>query len=162
MLTDHFKDAFRAHPAGVAVITAHGPAGPVGLTASSVSSVSADPPILVFSLASALGSAGVIAAAENVVVHLLGARNAHLASLFARAGADRFTEDLAWESLPAGEPLLTEAPHALRARVLSRTAVGASILLTAEVLEVLASGEPDEPLVYHNRTYHRLGTHSAL
>lgn len=162
MLTDHFKDAFRAHPAGVAVITAQGGSGPVGLTASSVSSVSADPPILVFSLASAQGSAGVIAAADTVVVHLLGARNAPLASLFSRPGTDRFTPKLAWNSLPTGEPLLTDAPQALRARVLSRTAVGSSVLVTAQVLQVLTSGEPDEPLVYHNRTYHRLGSHSAL
>ena len=35
---DLFKDAFRAHPAGIAVLTAQGPDGPVGLTASSVSS----------------------------------------------------------------------------------------------------------------------------
>lgn len=162
MLTDHFKDAFRAHPAGVAVITAEGRSGPAGLTASSVSSVSADPAVLVFSLASASGSAGEVAAADTVVVHLLGARNAPLASLFARAGAERFTSALAWERLPTGEPLLTDVPRALRARVLSRTAVGSSVLVTAEVLEVLSPGEPDEPLVYHNRSYHRLGVHSAL
>ena len=168
MLTDRFKDAFRAHPAGVAVITAQGSAGPVGLTASSVSSVSADPPVLVFSLASSSGSAGVIAAADTVVVHLLGVRNAPLATLFSRPGTDRFTPLLAWKPLPTGEPLLTEAPNALRARVLSRTAVGSSVLVTAQVLDLPGAdgpdgaGEPDEPLVYHNRTYHRLGTHSAL
>ncbi|WP_342023206.1 flavin reductase family protein [Arthrobacter citreus] len=162
MLTDLFKDAFRAHPAGVAVITAAGGSGPVGLTASSVSSVSADPAILVFSLASASGSAGVVASAETIVVHLLGARNAGLAGLFARPGSDRFTSSLAWEQLPTGEPLLREVPRALRSRVLGRTAVGSSVLVTAEVLEVLTPGAPDEPLVYHNRTYHRLGEHSTL
>ena len=96
------------------------------------------------------------------MVHLLGARNAPLATLFSRPGTDRFTPELAWENLPTGEPLLTEAPQALRARVLSRTAVGSSVLVTAQVLDILTSGEPDEPLVYHNRTYHRLGSHSAL
>lgn len=162
MLTDLFKDAFRAHPAGVAVITAEGETGPVGLTASSVSSVSADPAILVFSLASAEGSAGVIASADTIVVHLLGARNAALADLFARSGSTRFTPALAWESLPTGEPLLKDVPRALRSRVLDRTAVGSSVLVTAEVLDVLTPGAPDEPLVYHNRTYHRLGEHSSL
>ena len=44
-VTEAFKDAFRAHPAGVAIITAKGSSGPVGLTASSVSSVSAEPPM---------------------------------------------------------------------------------------------------------------------
>ncbi|MBP3042085.1 flavin reductase family protein [Arthrobacter jiangjiafuii] len=162
MLTDHFKDAFRAHPAGVAVITAAGESGPAGITASSVSSVSAEPAILVFSLASATGSAGVIASAETIVVHLLGARNAGLADLFARPGSARFTSTLAWETLPNGEPLLMDVPRALRARVLDRAAVGSSVLVTAEVLDVLTPGGPDEPLVYHNRTYHRLGDHSTL
>lgn len=162
MLIDHFKDAFRAHPAGVAVITANSGTGPVGLTASSVSSVSADPAILAFSLASREGSAGAVGAADTVMVHLLGARNAALASLFARPGTERFTDALAWEQLATGEPLLREAPRALRCRILNRTDVGRSVLFTALVLDIRTGAEPDEPLVYHDRTYHRLGEHSAL
>ena len=49
---DAFKAFFRGHPAGVAVITAIGDDGPVALTASSVSSVSVDPPLLIFSISS--------------------------------------------------------------------------------------------------------------
>ena len=44
-ITDAYKSAFRGHPAGVAVITAEGPDGPTGLTASSVASVAIDPPV---------------------------------------------------------------------------------------------------------------------
>lgn len=40
---EEFKLAFRNHAAGVSVITAEGAAGPVGLTATSVFSVSATP-----------------------------------------------------------------------------------------------------------------------
>ena len=47
---ESFKTAFRNHPAGVAVITANSPDGPVALTATSVVSVSAEPPVLIFSL----------------------------------------------------------------------------------------------------------------
>ena len=160
-VTDAFKDAFRAHPAGVAIITADGGSGPVGLTASSVSSVSAEPPILSFSLASTHGTAGVIAGSETVVVHLLGAENAGLAALFARQGADRFGSTPS-RTLPGGEPLLEEAPVALRCRVDGRIPVGSSILIAATVLEVLPGSTDQEPLVYHNRTYHRLGRHSVL
>jgi hypothetical protein len=42
MGADEFKSAFRNHPAGVAVITADAGYGPVGLTATSVISVSAE------------------------------------------------------------------------------------------------------------------------
>ena len=53
---DEFKAAFRQHPSGIAVITADAGSGPVAMTASSVFSVSADPPVLVFSV-SAMSSA---------------------------------------------------------------------------------------------------------
>ncbi|MCC9144227.1 MULTISPECIES: flavin reductase family protein [unclassified Arthrobacter] len=160
-VTDAFKDAFRAHPAGVAIITADGGSGPVGLTASSVSSVSAEPPILSFSLASTHGTAGVIAGSPTVVVHLLGAENAALAALFARQGADRFGATRT-RTLPGGEPVLEEAPVALLCRVDGRVPVGSSILIAATVLEIIPGSTGQDPLVYHNRTYHRLGRHSAL
>lgn len=160
-LVDDFKDAFRGHPAGVAIITAEGSDGPVGLTASSVSSVSAVPPIVAFSLASAQGSAGVIGAAETVVVHLLGADNAELAAVFASAGSERFGPDRAWTRLPGGEPLLHGVPRALVCRVMSRMQAGSSILLAAGVEEIM-TGPPAAPLVYHDRTFHHLGDHSAL
>lgn len=160
-VTEAFKDAFRAHPAGVAIITSVDGTRPVGLTASSVSSVSAEPPILSFSLASTHGTAGVIAASETVVVHLLGAENAELATLFARQGADRFGSTPT-RTLPGGEPLLEDAPVALRCRIDGRIPVGGSILIAASVLEILPGTAGQEPLVYHNRSYHRLGRHSLL
>lgn len=160
-VVEGFKDAFRGHPAGVAIITAAGPGGPVGLTASSVASVSAAPPILAFSLASAEGSAGVIAGAETVLVHLLGADNAELAALFAARGSERFGPDRTWTPLPGGEPLLPGVPRALLCRVLSRTQAGSSILIAAAVLDI-HTGPEAAPLVYHDRTFHRLGADSVI
>lgn len=160
-VVDEFKNAFRGHPAGVAIITAAGAEGPVGLTASSVSSVSAVPPILAFSLASTEGSAGVVASADTIVVHLLGAENAELAALFAARGTERFGRDLPWSTLPGGEPLLEGVPRALLCRILSRTQAGSSTLIAAEVLEI-HTGPASAPLVYHDRTYHHLGDHSTL
>ncbi|MET9972722.1 flavin reductase family protein, partial [Streptomyces sp. NPDC006356] len=43
---DLLRSVFRRHAAGVAVITARGETGPVGFTATSLSSVSAEPPML--------------------------------------------------------------------------------------------------------------------
>ena len=80
------KAAFRTHPAGVAIITAAGPDGPVGLTASSVSSVSVDPAAIVFSVTRATGSAGAILAAESFVVHLIDDEHSALAQSFAVSG----------------------------------------------------------------------------
>ncbi|TKV27266.1 flavin reductase [Arthrobacter sp. NamB2] len=158
-----FKDAFRTHPAGIAVITAQGPDGPVGLTASSVSSVSAEPPVLAFSVSTASSSAAVLVAAETLVVHLLGAEQLDIARLFATRGADRFGGAVQWQPLPTCEPLLTDAPWALRCRILHRLPIGGSMILAAEVVTIEQARSDDAtPLVYHNRSYHRLGDQSML
>lgn len=154
-VSEHFKTAFRAHPAGVAVITATGTEGVVGLTASSVASVSADPPILAFSVSGGR-SASQIAAAQTVVVHLLGADQLELARTFSIPGAPRFTGEMNWELLPTGEPLLCDAPWALRCEIVHRAALGGSVLLAATVLEVRSGPSVSDPLVYQDRAFHRL------
>ncbi|HEY0252196.1 MAG TPA: flavin reductase family protein, partial [Kofleriaceae bacterium] len=107
---DEFKLAFRNHPAGVAVITADAGDGPVGLTATSVFSVSAEPPLLVFSISGSSSSAPTIGRADTVVVHLLGADQLGIAKLFATSGVDRFADASSWGRLPTGEPFLPSAP----------------------------------------------------
>ncbi|WP_308195628.1 flavin reductase family protein [Dactylosporangium sp. AC04546] len=150
-LAELFRGAFRAYPTGVAVITARGPAGPVGLTASSVASVSVAPPALSFSVMDS-PSALVIAAAPSLVVNLLGAGHAALAADFARAGGPRFTADQGWETLPTGEPVLAGAAAALRCEPLHRVPVGASTLVVAQVTEVWP-GPPGPALIHHERRF---------
>ncbi|MFF5625098.1 flavin reductase family protein [Microbacterium sp. NPDC012755] len=149
------KAAFRQHPAGVAIITAASPAGPVGLTASSVASVAVDPAAIVFSVTRATGSAGAILAADGFVVHLVDDEHSALAQSFAVSGSERFTPEQGWRTLPTGEPYLPEARVALRCRPIQSVPVGSSTVVIAEVLEV-RHGRPGRPLVYVDRRFHAL------
>lgn len=167
---DEFKAAFRTHPAGVAVITADDGTGPVGLTATSVFSVSADPPLLVFSLSATSSSTPTLTRASTVVVHLLTADQLHLAVLCATSGIDRFADTSIWSRLPTGEPYFVEAPVWIRGRVVDRMEAGGSTVLAVEALEAQTPerGSPEadagrlRPLVYHNRTWHVLSDDSKL
>lgn len=150
------KRAFRDHPAGVAIITAMTPDGPVGLTASSVASVAVDPPALSFSVTRATGSAGGILHADSYVVHLLDSRHATLAQSFAMTGADRFTPDQGWEYLPTGEPHLPHSHAALRCRTLHQLEVGSSVIVVAGVLDAFF-GDHATPMAYVDRNFHQLG-----
>lgn len=152
-VSELFKSAFRGHPAGVAIVTATGPDGAAGLTASSVASVAVDPPTLAFSVTSGR-SASVIAAAQTIVVHLVSADQLELVRTFANPASPRFTETMDWEVLPTGEPLLREAQWALRCEIVHRAALGSSVLLAAEVLDIRSSASSSAPLVYHNREFH--------
>ena len=159
---DAFKRAFRNHPAGVAIITAASPDGPVGITASSVASVGIAPAALAFSVTQSGGSAGKILDADTFLVHLASADNLEVLQAFAVSGAERFTPDQGWNALETGEPHLPSARVALRCRAVSITPIGPSSLVLAEVLEIIGGDEEDgsdaagAPLVYHDREFHVL------
>jgi flavin reductase (DIM6/NTAB) family NADH-FMN oxidoreductase RutF len=159
---DDFKQAFRLHPSGVALITAD-PGGPVAFTASSVSAVSADPPLLMFSVSALSSSALSLRLADTVVVHLLAADNLDLAILGAHRGADRFADTTRWRRLPTGEPVFNDVHTWLRARILHRIDAGGSTVFVGTAIESASgSGEPDDGLVYRNRTWHRLAPESVV
>ncbi|MGQ4336108.1 flavin reductase family protein, partial [Streptomyces hayashii] len=63
---DLLRSVFRRHAAGVAVITASGGTGPVGFTATSLSSVSAEPPMLSFGIGTGASSWPAVSGAEYV------------------------------------------------------------------------------------------------
>jgi flavin reductase (DIM6/NTAB) family NADH-FMN oxidoreductase RutF len=149
---ERFKAAFRRYPTGVAVIAAPGPRGPAGLTASSVASVSADPPALSFSVMSGR-SARAILEAPSFTVNLLGPGHAGLARDFARSDGPRFTPEQDWDVLPTGEPVLSGAMAALRCEPIQLVPVGESTVVVAAVLEVLL-GPAGGRLVHHNREFH--------
>ena len=160
---DTFKLAFRDHAAGVAVVTADPGTGPVALTATSVFSVSADPPVLVFSLSALSSSTPAIRAAETIVVHLLDDRRRDLAVLASTSGVDRFADAESWARLPTGEPYYLGVPNWIRASVTQLLTVGASTLVVATALEIAEHAAADRrPLVYHNRTWHALGDASRI
>jgi flavin reductase (DIM6/NTAB) family NADH-FMN oxidoreductase RutF len=155
-----FKSIFRRHPAGVAVITFRSGDRLVGFTATSVISVSADPPVLVFSIDSGSSSFRALVDAKTLVINFLAASQVDLSARFATAGIDRFA-DGGWSELPTGEAVLDDSPAWLRGEIIQRTPVGRSFLIAVLVLESHQAGTAD-PLVYHDRTYHAVGDETAI
>jgi len=157
-----FKLAFRNHAAGVALITADAGDGPIALTATSVFSISAEPPLLVFSVSSGSSSAPTLARADTVIVHLLGAAQIDLARLGATSGIDRFADRSIWDRLITGEPYFPASPVWIRGKVINRMEAGSSTVYAVHALQAKLPEEGAEtaPLVYHNRTWHALGPHS--
>jgi len=155
-----FKSVFRRHPAGVAVITFTTQDRPAGFTATSVISVSADPPVLAFSIDAASASWPLLAKAEHVAISFLAASQVDLSVRFATRAVDKFA-DGGWSLLPTGEPVLDGSSAWVRGEVLERTPVGRSYLVSVLVLEAhqAAAGAP---LVYYDRSYHAIGDHSAI
>lgn len=154
---DTFAALFRSQPGGVAVVTADAGDGPVALTATSVSSVSVDPPLLVLSASDGSSAAPVIVAAETLVVHFLDATDLPIAKLAATSGVDRFADLNTWMRLPSGEPAYIGPTRTVRVRTIKRVRAGTATVLIAEALEIGgATSDQQRPLVHHNRGWHTL------
>ncbi len=147
-----YRSVFRLHAGGVAAITADAGNGPVGFTATSVVSVSLNPPMVSFSLSNESSSFSVVDRANFAAINLLADDQVELATRFASKGVDRFAHPTRWSVLPDGTPILDEAASLLHGRIAHRFAVGdhqivVLRLLTAEVRR------PYRPLVYHDGGY---------
>lgn len=162
---DVFKSAFRHHAAGVAVVTADTGDGPLALTASSVTSVSAAPATMLFSVSTTTSTGRAIARAHSAVVHLLDADDHLLAVHCADPTVDRFADPTAWERLDSGEPVFLGPRLLLRGEVVQRIEYGEAVVMMLAVVEVLDRGtraSATRPLAYHDRQWHALGPHSQL
>jgi flavin reductase (DIM6/NTAB) family NADH-FMN oxidoreductase RutF len=85
---DHraLRDAFGRFATGVTVITTVGPEGPVGFTANSFSSLSLDPPLVLWSPAKSSRRFATFAGAVHYAIHVLAEDQTGLIQRFARTG----------------------------------------------------------------------------
>src|SRR4051794_28735290 len=150
-----FRQVFRRHAAGVAVVTVDAGRGAAGVTVTSLASLSAEPPLLSFSIAATASTWPHLRDADTAVVHLLGAHRAELAQTFATSGINRFAEPTRWHRLPTGEPVLDGVAAWLRITIEHRHPAGGSHLIVGRVEQASLAATGD-PLLYHDGGYHAL------
>ncbi|KND37423.1 flavin reductase [Streptomyces sp. Root63] len=152
---DRFKQVFRRYPAGVVVVTADSGRGPVGFTATSLTSLSLDPPLVSYGIGVAASSWPHVEAAASTVVNFLGADQESLARTFATSGIDRFAAPTAWRRLPEGEPVLDGVAGWLRLETERIVPAGDHRIVIARVTESWLD-EERAPLLFHDGAYHSL------
>lgn len=151
-----FKQAFRRHAAGVAIVTALRPDGtPVGFTATSLASLAAVPPLASFNMARTASAWPAVAETNFVVVHMLGARNRAVAELMAADNSLRFVGDH-WDAGPYGIPVIRDVTGWMLGRIVERVPVHNNAVVVVQI-EDGALGESDAALLYHERTFRRPG-----
>ncbi|MCB1274066.1 MAG: flavin reductase [Leucobacter sp.] len=156
-----FREFFRHHALGVAVVTADAGDGPVAMTVTSLSSISAEPPLFIFSASAFSSSSDTIRSAKSIVVHLLDQDERWLAKLASTSGADRFS--VPWHPLPTGEPVYSGIKAWMRGEIVATVDAGASTVIVAQAVESSAPpAEAHVPLVYHNRIWHAISENSRL
>jgi flavin reductase (DIM6/NTAB) family NADH-FMN oxidoreductase RutF len=155
-----FVGVFRHHPAGVTVITLDSALGPVGFTATSVVSISVEPPLLSFAISSKSSCWPPVERSSSVVINLLTADQHHVARRFSARGIDRFGTPTRWRRLSSGEPILTESAAWLRCRIIERVEAGDHRVVIALATDG-CTARGAMPLVYHDGEYSTLGVRLA-
>jgi flavin reductase (DIM6/NTAB) family NADH-FMN oxidoreductase RutF len=88
--SDHFRFAFSHVATGVSVVTGYGPTGAVGMSANSVTSLSLEPPLLLFCPAKSSETWPTIRETGRFCVNVLAHHHETSARIFAARGIDRF------------------------------------------------------------------------
>lgn len=154
---EQLRQAMRAWSSGVTVVTASHAGERHGMTVNSFTSVSLEPPLIIISLQGGSRTQELVSQAQTFGVTILANDQQELSELFAGRvpdAEDRLT-GLETETLVTGAPLLKGGLAYLDCRVMQTILVGANSLFLAEVVAARSKGV-DAPLIYHNRTYHKL------
>ncbi|MGI9437093.1 MAG: flavin reductase family protein, partial [Geminicoccaceae bacterium] len=140
---------------GVAVITTLGEwDAPVGLTVNSFSSVSLDPPLILWSLSLSAPSVGAFQCHDGFAVNIMNADAKDVALRFARPSANKFA-NVAWSSGFLGVPLLDDVVATFECRTESRIPRGDHEIYIGKVERYSRTDHP--PLVFYRGDFATLG-----
>ena len=140
---------------GVTIITAIDAetGGPLGLAASSFTSVSMDPPLVLFCAGKSSSTWPKISASGHYCVNILGHDHEHLSRQFSSKG-DKFA-GVNWHIGPSGSPIIDEALAYIDCKIHQEVDGGDHVIAVGRVLELGDRGHGG-PLAYYRGGYGQL------
>ena len=148
-----FRRALGAFPTGVAIITTVTEAGePVGLTCNSFSSVSLDPPLVLWSLRRESKSLGLFRQASHFAINILSKGQSQLSSRFASGTIpDRF-KGVSHAAGAGGAPIIDGCLARFQCRTFAEHEAGDHIVFIGQVEQFDMTADV-EPLVFYRGDY---------
>lgn len=150
------KAVFRNHASGIAVVTSRTKDGePIGFTASSITSLGSNPPLVSLNIAQGSSSYPHLQIGTKVALHTLDGDTLDLAKRLAGPRESRFDGS---ESIgPYGLPIFEQSPTVLIGEVIERFEVAANAVLVISTEMASVYRIPEQPLVYFQRAWHAVG-----
>jgi flavin reductase (DIM6/NTAB) family NADH-FMN oxidoreductase RutF len=139
---------------GVAVMTCSGSGGPCGITANSFSSVSLEPPLVLWNIAKVSNSLQAYLDADYFAINILSAGQRVLSSHFAQTDHTLF-ESIEYVSSAQDVPLLNGTVACLECRTHQIHDCGDHYIIVGEVENY--SSNDGEPLLFYSGQYVRIG-----
>lgn len=151
-----FRQALARLAAGVSVITTVDAEGQkIGLTATAVTALSADPPLILACLGGWSRALEPLAGGAPFIVHLLAAEQQPLAQHFATPQPDKFA-GLGHAPAMGGCPRLSDALAWIECTPAQLVPAGDHTIVIGRVVGLQCADGDRDPLVYFRRRYHSL------
>jgi flavin reductase (DIM6/NTAB) family NADH-FMN oxidoreductase RutF len=148
-----FRQAMGYFASGVTVVTTASAGELYGMTVSSFSSLSLNPPLVLICIDKGVPSHDMIRDAGCFVVNILEKRQEHLSRRFATTANDKF-KGVAWHSGQLGLPVLDNTLAAIECRLRDALDGGDHTIFIGEVVD--SEIREGAPLLYYRRGYHEL------
>jgi 3-hydroxy-9,10-secoandrosta-1,3,5(10)-triene-9,17-dione monooxygenase reductase component len=145
------RDVLGHFASGVTVVTAGTPDGPIGFTCQSFSSLSLEPPLVVFAPARTSRTWPRLREMGRFCVNVLAEDQVELAQQFARSGVDKFA-GVRWRPSPHGSRVLDGVVAWIDGQLWNEYDGGDHTLVVARVLD-LGANPGRRPLLFHRGAY---------
>jgi flavin reductase (DIM6/NTAB) family NADH-FMN oxidoreductase RutF/DNA-binding GntR family transcriptional regulator len=149
-----FRETIGHFATGVAVITTTSGGRRYGMTASAVTSLSLDPPMLLVCINRSAPTCAAVGEQRTFAVNILTENQGELAERFARPSEDKFAGIEVAEGV-TGAPLLVAALARIECRVAEQVTGGSHTVFLGDV--VAADAAPGSPLTYFRGRFGTLG-----
>jgi len=148
-----FRRALGCFATGLTVVTAASPAGPVGFTCQSFSSLSLDPPLVTIHPGRSSTTWPLIRDTGRFCVNVLAGDQEHLSVAFARGDTDRFAH-VGWKpSRCEGTPVLDGVLAWFDCRIVAEYEGGDHTIVVGAVRDFDRAPAAAEPLLFHQGEY---------
>jgi flavin reductase (DIM6/NTAB) family NADH-FMN oxidoreductase RutF len=153
-MSTKLRNAFSHFATGVTIVTTCGASGEaVGMTVNSFSSLSLEPPLVLWSLARSSVNHDVFHAATHFTVHVLGTEQSPLARQFATRDIDRFA-GVTTSACASGVPRLSDYHACFECETHARYDGGDHTIFVGRVLEV--DERPGDPLLFYKGRFSKI------
>ena len=147
-----FRSALGAYTTGITVVTTCADQGhPVGITVNSFTSVSLDPPLILWCLDNNAESYRDFTECEYFTVHVLHSQQQDVSTIFATPNEDKFG-NIPWSKGEEGTPVLNEFLECFHCKTEKLYEGGDHVIILGKVVR-LETKLNEPPLLYHQGEY---------
>jgi len=154
-----YRKAMRSYAAAVTIISTGRPGDRTGLTATSVCSLSDDPPSLIACINRNASAHACVRSTGAFGVNVLRTVQVELANTFAGRRViereQRFTDEVRWISLVTGAPVLADALVGFDCELVGEYSHDTHSIFVGQI-KAIKHGHDNDPLIYFDGAFHSI------